>query len=186
MFATKMKTMRERMLVSPISRRVRDKNLTYLSFRKLRNIERCIRIIKMRDMPGDFLEAGVALGGSGVVLATLMPEDRAFHGYDVFGMIPAPGERDGEKPRARYAEITDGRSKGIGDDRYYGYEPDLYERVGGVFASFGVPVDGVRVSLHKGLFEDTLLPDGPITLLRPSTATGTTRSRSASNESTRA
>jgi asparagine synthase (glutamine-hydrolysing) len=108
-------------------------------------------------VPGCFVECGVALGGSGIIIATLMPEGRAFHGYDVFGMIPPPtSEKDDEKSRARYETIRSGQSRGIGGDQYYGYVEDLYERVIENFARFGQPVDGKRVALYKGFFQDTL------------------------------
>jgi asparagine synthase (glutamine-hydrolysing) len=79
-------------------------------------------------------------------------------------MIPAPGERDGADAHDRYAVIASGQSKGIGDDDYYGYDDGLYDRVAASFAAHGVPVDGQRVSLHRGLFDDTLHPTAPVAL----------------------
>jgi asparagine synthase (glutamine-hydrolysing) len=143
-------------LADPISREVRSENLTYLSCRSLRNIERCLRQVRNRDIPGICLEAGVALGGSAVVIATLMPQDRDFHGYDVFGQIPPPGEQDGLKANERYRVIASGESRGIRGDDYYGYQPNLYERVAATLRKYGVEKNGKRVFLHKGLFEDTL------------------------------
>jgi asparagine synthase (glutamine-hydrolysing) len=81
---------------------------------------------------------------------------RRFRGYDVFSMIPAPGERDDERSQERYEVIRSGRSKGIGGDRYYGYQENLFGRVCETFAAFGYPVDGARVALHRGRFEDTV------------------------------
>jgi hypothetical protein len=43
-------------------------------------------------------------------------------------------------------------------DPYYGYVDQLYDRVVENFERFGQPVDGRRVSLYKGYFEDTLHP----------------------------
>jgi O-methyltransferase len=146
----------EQQLVSSVARDVRSKNLTYLSYRNLRTIERCVRRIDKRSVPGIFIEAGVALGGSAVVIASLMPQGRAFRGYDVFGMIPPPGERDGVKALARYQTIASGESRGIGGETYYGYRDDLYESALCTFSEFGLAVDGDKIGLHKGLFEDTL------------------------------
>ena len=82
---------------------------------------------------------------------------REFHGFDVFGMIPPPAsDKDDEASKRRYAEIAAGKSKGIGGKTYYGYIPDLIEVVSASFARHGVPVDGARVVLHKGLFEETM------------------------------
>jgi asparagine synthase (glutamine-hydrolysing) len=92
------------------------------------------------------------------MIASSCPAGRAFHGYDVFAMIPPPGPEDDERSHRRYEEISSGRSHGLGDELYYGYLDDLYERVRKSFAAFGLPVDGARVCLHKGLFEDTLDP----------------------------
>ena len=46
------------------------------------------------------MEYGVALGGSAVYLASEGYDRRRFQGYDVFGMIPEPGEQDDEKSKA--------------------------------------------------------------------------------------
>ena len=143
--------------LSPIARRVREARLTYLRDEKLVLIEKALRDASRTRVQGCFIECGVALGGSGIVIATLMPPGREFHGYDVFGMIPPPtSEKDDEKSKARYETIRSGQSQGIGGDPYYGYVDDLYQRVVENFARFGQPVDQSRVVLHKGLFEDTL------------------------------
>ena len=146
----------QRRMVSRVSREVRDRGLTYLSLAKLRRLERCARAVEAGGIPGGFLEAGVALGGSAALLASLLPPSARFDGYDVFGLIPPTGDRDDAKSHERYAEIAAGGSRGIGGDEYYGYLDDLYERVCETLASFGTPVDGKRVALHRGLFEDTL------------------------------
>src|SRR3546814_17730277 len=80
-------------------------------------------------------------------------------------MIPPPAsEKDGEKAKVRYEAIVNGASDGIGGDVYYGYRKDLYGEVCRTLADYGLPVDGQAISLHKGLFEDTLpaAPLGPI------------------------
>jgi len=151
------KTRVERGRVSPVARQVFDERLTYLSWRSLRHLEKAVR--DASRIPGDFIECGVALGGSGIVIASLMPEGRTFHGYDVFGMIPPTTEKDDEKSRQRYEIISGGKSKGIRGDDYYGYMPDLLERVEESFGRHGL---NGQVAFHKGLFEDTLKLDGPV------------------------
>jgi hypothetical protein len=147
-----------------LSQRVRDDRLTYLSEARFANLEACIKAVERGGVPGDFHEAGVALGGSAIFLASLMGEGRRFHGYDVFERIPPPSERDEEDAQDRYAAIAEGDSEGIGGDTYYGYVPDLYEEVVGSFRRYGVPVDGDRVALHRGRLETTLAPDRPVAL----------------------
>ena len=144
-------------LVSRTAREAKEQRLTYLSWQSLRNLERALK--KASKVPGDFLEAGVALGGSSVLIAKRMPAGRTFHGYDVFGQIPPPSERDDEKSWERYQAIADGRSKGIGGDSYYGYENGLFDKVKRTFESFGL---NGEVQLHQGDFGDTLHPTGPV------------------------
>lgn len=146
-------------LVSRRAREVHRRQLTYLNPPKLRALENTLRLVHRAGVPGDFLEFGVALGGSAILIASQAGRKRAFHGYDLFGTIPPPGSEDGERAHARYAEIRSGRSGGLGDDVYYGYIDDLYERVCRTFAGFGLPVDGSSIVLHRGLFETTLDPD---------------------------
>lgn len=154
--------MRARRAVGPLSREVRDRHLTYLSWPKLATLERGLARIDAEGVPGDVFELGVALGGSAAVLADGMGPGRAFHGYDVFGMIPPPSERDDQHTHERYETIAGGSATGLGGDTYYGYLDDLYDRVSDTLSSFGQPVDGQRVSLHKGTFEETLHPTGPV------------------------
>jgi O-methyltransferase len=64
----------------------------------------------------------------------------------------------------RYEVIASGGSTGIDGDPYYGYVDDLYDRVVASFRAHGVE-PGERVRLHRGLFEDTLHPGGPLALV---------------------
>ena len=140
--------------LGPVTCAVVDDRLTYLSVGKLRRIHQALR--ETRGLAGDILEFGVALGGSGIILAHEATRSRRFLGFDVFGMIPPPTSgKDDDKSRARYDIIRSGKATGIAGDGYYGYQDDLYSAVRDSFARYGVPVDGERVVLHKGLFEDT-------------------------------
>lgn len=147
-----------------MSQRVRAENLTYLGEQKLANLETCMEDVNRAGVAGDVYETGIALGGSAIVLAKMMGRHRRFHGYDVFEQIPPPSERDEDDAHSRYLTIAEGKSVGIGGGRYYGYIPDLHEEVLGTFARYGLPVDGRRISLHKGLFEETLKPAAPVAL----------------------
>ena len=149
--------------LSPVSRAVRVRRLTYLRPERLRALERCAARVNRKRVVGDFVEAGLALGGSALVLAAHMGAGRRFHGFDVFGMIPPPSDRDPPEVHERYATIAAGRSNGIRGDVYYGYRDDLYAHVASTFAGFGMPV-GERVRLYKGLFAETLHPEAPVAL----------------------
>jgi O-methyltransferase len=148
--------------LSPQARQVQHEKLTYLRPERLRALEWCASEVERLKVPGDFLECGVALGGSAVVLACAMGDGRTFHGYDVFGTIPAPSADDPPAAHERYAIIQSGAAKGIRGDTYYGYRDDLREHVADTLQRFGIPAD--RFELHEGLFDETLEIGSPIAL----------------------
>lgn len=141
---------------------IRDENLTYLSDQKLVSITDTCRFIVASQLPGIFLEAGCALGGSSILIASIKDEKRPFFIYDVFGMIPPPTEEDSQDVHDRYRTIVEGKSKGIGGDKYYGYEEDLFEVVQSNLKSFSIDCDRQAVSLVKGLVQDTMKIDQPV------------------------
>ena len=143
--------------LSDDARRIRHERLTYLPVRKLVRIEAALAEIEREGVAGDIVEYGVALGGSAILLAGHASPTRRFFGLDVFAMIPPPtSDKDDERSKQRYETIASGGAQGLGGDVYYGYRGDLYEHVAAQLARFGRPVDGDRVNLVKGLFEDTL------------------------------
>ncbi|MHA2415507.1 TylF/MycF/NovP-related O-methyltransferase [Mycobacterium avium] len=139
-----------------LARQIRRDRLTYLTHERLASLRRAAHDVG--TVPGAVVECGVALGGSGIWLASLL-KDREYHGYDVFDQIPPPGPQDPAKAHERYAVIASGKSKGLGEDTYYGYLGDLLDRVSASFASYNL-----TPHLHKGLFEDSLHPEWPIAL----------------------
>jgi O-methyltransferase len=163
--ATRGLALAQHALLSPIARRVKRERLTYLSVAKLRSLERALGQVLAARVAGDVVECGVALGGSGIVLATHMDAGRTFHGYDLFGTIPPPSERDPAEAHERFARISAGEAKGLGaGDEYYGYVDDLLGQVQRSFAKHGVAPAAGRVELHRGLFEDTLRLAAPVAL----------------------
>jgi O-methyltransferase len=136
---------------------VTKERLTYLSAQKLLRLEGTVLEVIDQNVCGDILEFGVALGGSAIVLAkTARAAARAFHGFDVFGLIPEPAsEKDDQKSKDRYKTIASGKSAGIEGDLYYGYKKNLFQDVCASFERHGIPVDGLNVTLHKGLFQET-------------------------------
>ena len=143
---------------------VRASKLTYLPVGALNDLFEAARRADADGRPGILLEAGCALGGSAVVLATAKQPERPLHVHDVFGMIPPPGEQDGADIHERYQKISSGRAAGIGGEKYYGYEADLITKVDETFTAFGVPTRENTVRLIKGLFQDTIAGDEPVAL----------------------
>jgi O-methyltransferase len=148
------------MFAGPLARRIRRENLTYLPYDRLRSLREAVN--EVRPVEGVVVECGIALGGSGILLASELA-DREFHGYDVFGEFPPPGPDDPPEAHELYRLIVSGEAKGPGGKTFSGYMPDIYRRVTDAFARYGVPV-GDRIHLHKGLVEDTFKPEWPIAL----------------------
>jgi asparagine synthase (glutamine-hydrolysing) len=153
---------------SPVAERsqlisdIRASALTYLSPDRLESIARTCSEIEERNLPGAMLEAGCALGGSAILISKLKRQDRAFSVYDVFGMIPPPSDQDGEDVHNRYATIRAGKSKGIGNNTYYGYEDNLYELVRSNLGRFGIYEHADNVTLIRGLLQDTMKISAPV------------------------
>lgn len=143
--------------LSNLARSVKKQKLTYLSDAKLLRLENALYDVASQGTDGAFVEFGVALGGSAILIANAAANtQRPFFGYDVFGMIPPPvSDKDDTKSKDRYDVIASGQATGIGGDRYYGYRDDLYDDVVKAFQRNGLAVDGRTISLVKGLFEDT-------------------------------
>jgi len=145
-------TSKERELMS----RIRLRRLTFLSDSRLASIASTCRSIEDAHLPGIFLEAGCALGGSAILIASLKSFERPLFIYDVFGMIPPPTKEDTQDVHDGYKIIVEGNKKGIDGDKYYGYETNLYEIVQSNLISFGINCEEQSVSLIKGLVQDTM------------------------------
>ena len=153
---------------SPAVARVIDgvlqEHLSYLDAAGLRTLATTVAAIEAEAIEGLIVEAGSARGGSAITLAAAKSPARRMKAYDVFGMIPAPGEKDGEDVHRRYATIVSGASKGIGGETYYGYRNDLLVEVTESFERHGLPIADHNVEFVQGLFEDTITLDEPVAL----------------------
>ena len=143
--------------------RVRRGKLTYLDATALFALRDLVRDADRQGRPGALVECGCALGGSAIVMAASRNGDsRPLYVYDVFGMIPPPGQNDGPDVHERYATIAGGQARGLGDDTYYGYKVDLQAEVVRSFTQFGIPPDARNVNLVKGLFQETITLKCPV------------------------
>jgi asparagine synthase (glutamine-hydrolysing) len=143
---------------------IKNLRLTYLSDSKLCSLVQTIHAVEQLGIPGLIIEAGCALGGSAILLTKLKKAERLLRVYDVFGMIPAPTKEDTTDVHERYKTIVEGKSSGLGEDKYYGYEDDLYNKVLMNFCSFNlIPKEG-ELELIKGLVQNTLVVSEPVAM----------------------
>lgn len=146
-----------------LTARVRREKLTYLDGAALHDLRDAVREADRQQRPGMLIECGCALGGSAIVMAASRAgNDRPLYVHDVFGMIPPPGEHDRLDVHDRYAAIAAGKSAGLDGDSYYGYRDDLASEVAESFFRFGMPPEASNIHLVRGLFQETLNPDGPV------------------------
>ncbi len=150
--------------VSEMVEAVRAEGLTYLKVRPLRELAAAVVQVERDGLPGVLVEAGTARGGSAIVMASAKSVERPLKVYDVFGLIPPPGDRDGADGHRRYATIASGEARGPGGATYYGYRDDLYTEVVDAFTRHGLPLGDHHVELVRGMFEDTLRLDEPVAL----------------------
>jgi asparagine synthase (glutamine-hydrolysing) len=141
---------------------IRSKNLTYLSIRKLTNIAKICNNIKKDKLSGIFIEAGCALGGSTILISKLKNPITPFYAYDIFETIPPPTIEDTKDVHERYKTIIEGESFGIGGDKYYGYEENLYDIVKYNLKEFQIDTEENNVNLVQGLIQDTLEINAPV------------------------
>ncbi len=140
----------------PIIDTVLANSLTYLGRDALNDLFEQVTRLENDYVNGILIEAGCALGGSAIVIATAKAKSRPFYVYDVFGMIPPPSEQDGKDIHERYKTIQSGKSKGIGKRKYYGYEENLIDKVIDNFRKHDVSIEANNVNLIKGLFQETI------------------------------
>lgn len=141
---------------------IREKKLTYLTDKKLFSLLSTCQDIEKIKLDGIFLEAGCALGGSSILMASIKSAKRPLLIYDVFGMIPPPTDEDTQDVHERYKTISEGKSTGIGGDKYYGYEENLYDIVLSNFRDFNIDCEKQNVQLIKGLVQETMLINQPV------------------------
>jgi len=153
-------TNEDRKLIS----KIRSRKLTYLSTKKLDLLANTCHSIEETGLDGIYLEAGCALGGSSILIASLKSPKRPLFVYDVFGIIPPPTKEDTHDVHDRYRAIIEGKSKGIDGDKYYGYIKNLYDVVIANFQEFGIDREKQAVTLVKGLIQNTMTINRPVAL----------------------
>jgi asparagine synthase (glutamine-hydrolysing) len=143
---------------------VRSQHLSYLERDALVDLADAAEDLDRDGIEGMILEAGTARGGSALVLAAAKSAGRPLYLYDTFGMIPPPSERDSADVHERYEVIASGQAEGPEGSDYYGYEENLLGQIEETFTAHGYPPAEHAVHFVRGLYEDTLHPEGPVAL----------------------
>lgn len=157
-------TAEKRQMIERLIVELRAKGLTYVGPQKLERLAWAAVTVSEHGIVGDFIEAGVALGGSAVLLGSLKPARTRLKLFDVFEQIPPPGPNDGADAHERYAVIASGRSSGLKGEEYYGYIQNLEDVVRANLESYGITPELSQLEFTKGLFEDSLYISGPVAL----------------------
>jgi asparagine synthase (glutamine-hydrolysing) len=138
--------------------------ITYLEASALLDLHDVVKMVEQEKRPGVLIEAGVALGGSSLVIAASKSDERPLYLYDAFETIPAPSEFDGADAHKRYEVIASGKATGIKGGNYYGYQDRLFHQVNERFVDFNLPPQKYNVRLIKGLYEDSLWVREPVAM----------------------
>lgn len=147
-----------------IIRHVTNRRLTYLEPPALADLYRAVAQVEAEGRPGILIEAGVALGGSSLVMATAKQAQRPLYLYDAFGMIPPPSAQDGADAHNRYQMIASGKAAGIRNEPYYGYQNNLYAQVQETLATAGFAPTRHHIRMIRGFYQDTLQVEEPVAL----------------------
>jgi len=142
--------------------KVRNRNLTYLDYSALVDLSKTVISIENQQLNGVFVEAGCALGGSTLIIASVKKTTRPFYVYDTFGMIPPPSQQDDEDIHQRYETIVSGKSVGISGEKYYGYEDNLLNKVKETFIEFNIPPEENEMHFVRGTYEKSLILNDPV------------------------
>jgi hypothetical protein len=129
---------------------------------KLEVVHEAARHVEQDGVPGIFLEAGVAMGGSAIIIAKTKKRERELRLYDVFEMLPPPSANDDPKSHAVYKDFLDGKVSGAVDRNYVAHAQDLLSFTRENMSRMGVDPEAEHVSFVKGLYEDTLKVDVPV------------------------
>ena len=142
---------------------LRENGLTYCGrVGKLETMHRLITQIEANAVPGIFIEAGVAMGGSACIIAKAKSIARELYLFDVFDMLPPPGEADGRRAMEVYEYFRDGNVQGLADINYVIHARDMLSFVRKTMRQLGVEPDALNIHFVKGLYADTLQVNRPV------------------------
>ena len=146
---------------------IQSHKLTFLNATLLEFHRNKLSEIEQQGIPGMIFECGVAKGGSAIAFTSYKHPQRCLHLFDTFEGIPPPTEKDGSDVLERYDKIQMKKKDcelGLKkcDRNYYGNMEDLLAYDLAQFESAGYKPSDHWVFFHKGLFDDTVWPVGPV------------------------
>lgn len=150
----------ERSLIAP------GKPITVGSTAAMVSLVRAIDYLVRNDIPGDFVECGVYLGGNLVTMITALQyhykQNRGIWGYDTFAGMPKPTDED--KSSNTGSILAEWEKHNTGSVRGSSWMNASLESVEARVGSLGYP----HLRLVKGMVEDTIPAQAPaqIALLR--------------------
>ena len=129
---------------------------------KLEVVHECVKRVEAANIPGIMVEAGVAMGGSAIVIAKTKAPQRPLRLYDVFEMLPPPAANDDAKSHEVYQNFLAGKVSAAVDRNYVGHAKDLLAFTRDNMQRTGVDPEALNIGFVKGLYEDTLHVDEPV------------------------
>ena len=129
---------------------------------KLEVVHEAAKRVEDAKVPGIMLEAGVAMGGSAIVIAKTKAPGRELRLYDVFEMLPPPSQNDDPRSHEVYQTFVAGTASGPVDRNYVSHAKDLLAFTRENMQRAGVDPDRENIKFVKGLYEDTLRIDQPV------------------------
>src|SRR5258706_1108733 len=142
---------------------LRNNALTYCGRPgKLEVVHEAVKRVEAGNVPGIFVEAGVAMGGSAIVIAKTKSPGRELRLYDVFEMLPPPGANDDAKSHEGYRNFLSGRVSAAVERPYVAHSADLLAFTRDNMRRTGVDPEAQNIRFVKGLYEETLRVDEPV------------------------
>ena len=142
---------------------LRNNALTYCGRPgKLEVVHEAVKAIEAHGIAGIMVEAGVAMGGSAIVIAKTKARERELRLFDVFGMLPPPAANDDPKSHQVYRNFVEGNVSAPVDRNYLAHATDLLAFTRENMRRTGVDPEALNIRFVKGLYEDTLHVDGPV------------------------
>ena len=142
---------------------LRSNALTYCSRPgKLEVVHEAVKSVEAQGIAGIMVEAGVAMGGSAIVIAKTKARERELRLYDVFAMLPPPAANDDSKSHQVYRNFVAGNVSAPVDRNYVSHATDLLAFTRENMRRTGVDPEELNIHFVKGLYEDTLHVDRPV------------------------